>query len=163
GRAGAPEHDVPRPARERSLCACHDRGQDAALPDPRARGRSSHPRGVPLRPHSRAYHLPVQVNRALARTGLVKDGGPPRCPQCAQRLAFGTDRLGRTTESCGCGYRAYVQVRATEPGILAPPAAAGFRRATEPRSEEHTSELQAPGHLVCRLLLEKKKYEQTGH
>jgi len=66
-------------------------------------GRSSHPRGVPLRPHSRAYHLPVQVNRALARTGLVKDGGPPRCPQCAQRLAFGTDRLGRTTESCGCG------------------------------------------------------------
>src|SRR5690348_13243601 len=25
------------------------------------------------------------------------------------------------------------------------------------RSEEHTSELQTPGHLVCRLLLEKKK------
>src|SRR5690625_5957793 len=27
-----------------------------------------------------------------------------------------------------------------------------------PRSEEHTSELQSRGHLVCRLLLEKKKY-----
>src|SRR5258708_15226329 len=26
-----------------------------------------------------------------------------------------------------------------------------------PRSEEHTSELQSPDHLVCRLLLEKKK------
>src|SRR5690348_17439825 len=26
------------------------------------------------------------------------------------------------------------------------------------RSEEHTSELQSPVHLVCRLLLEKKKY-----
>src|SRR5439155_19287486 len=26
-----------------------------------------------------------------------------------------------------------------------------------PRSEEHTSELQLRGHLVCRLLLEKKK------
>src|SRR5207244_12777089 len=25
-----------------------------------------------------------------------------------------------------------------------------------PRSEEHTSELQSPDHLVCRLLLEKK-------
>src|SRR5438552_8884029 len=25
------------------------------------------------------------------------------------------------------------------------------------RSEEHTSELQSPDHLVCRLLLEKKK------
>src|SRR5258708_10052510 len=30
------------------------------------------------------------------------------------------------------------------------------RRTTE-RSEEHTSELQSPDHLVCRLLLEKKK------
>src|SRR5207244_8659575 len=28
----------------------------------------------------------------------------------------------------------------------------------QPRSEEHTSELQSPDHLVCRLLLEKKKY-----
>src|SRR5258708_17709803 len=27
----------------------------------------------------------------------------------------------------------------------------------EVRSEEHTSELQSPDHLVCRLLLEKKK------
>src|SRR5690348_17983884 len=27
----------------------------------------------------------------------------------------------------------------------------------DPRSEEHTSELQSPVHLVCRLLLEKKK------
>src|SRR5258708_14813532 len=26
-----------------------------------------------------------------------------------------------------------------------------------PRSEEHTSELQSPDHLVCRLLLEKKQ------
>src|SRR5439155_14969874 len=29
------------------------------------------------------------------------------------------------------------------------------------RSEEHTSELQSRGHLVCRLLLEKKKQERT--
>src|SRR5947208_11515377 len=29
--------------------------------------------------------------------------------------------------------------------------------AAQPRSEEHTSELQSPDHLVCRLLLEKKK------
>src|SRR5207244_13324490 len=30
-------------------------------------------------------------------------------------------------------------------------------RVTTTRSEEHTSELQSPDHLVCRLLLEKKK------
>src|SRR3989442_9912646 len=30
------------------------------------------------------------------------------------------------------------------------------------RSEEHTSELQSRPHLVCRLLLEKKKYLDRG-
>src|SRR5215216_2596240 len=30
------------------------------------------------------------------------------------------------------------------------------------RSEEHTSELQSPDHLVCRLLLEKKKKTEKG-
>src|SRR5690554_7094487 len=30
------------------------------------------------------------------------------------------------------------------------------------RSEEHTSELQSRPHLVCRLLLEKKKYRDVG-
>src|SRR5258708_12378895 len=29
------------------------------------------------------------------------------------------------------------------------------------RSEEHTSELQSPDHLVCRLLLEKKKHDNA--
>src|SRR5258708_24535760 len=33
----------------------------------------------------------------------------------------------------------------------------------EKRSEEHTSELQSPDHLVCRLLLEKKKRFATQH
>src|SRR5437899_9315057 len=32
-----------------------------------------------------------------------------------------------------------------------------------PRSEEHTSELQSLRHLVCRLLLEKKKKKKTKH
>src|SRR5207244_4795965 len=32
-----------------------------------------------------------------------------------------------------------------------------FLRAVIVRSEEHTSELQSPDHLVCRLLLENKK------
>src|SRR5437870_7186337 len=33
----------------------------------------------------------------------------------------------------------------------------GFILLDKDRSEEHTSELQSRGHLVCRLLLEKKK------
>src|SRR5947208_6331597 len=42
-----------------------------------------------------------------------------------------------------------------------PAIARPWRNAASPsrfsRSEEHTSELQSPDHLVCRLLLEKKK------
>src|SRR5258708_11476136 len=34
---------------------------------------------------------------------------------------------------------------------------------TYARSEEHTSELQSPDHLVCRLLLEKKKTLKQTH
>src|SRR3989442_8292728 len=33
----------------------------------------------------------------------------------------------------------------------------------QPRSEEHTSELQSRPHLVCRLLLEKKKRADLAH
>src|SRR5258708_23664500 len=40
-----------------------------------------------------------------------------------------------------------------------PDAVRQRRRAVLDRSEEHTSELQSPDHLVCRLLLEKKKVE----
>src|SRR5258708_13329188 len=41
------------------------------------------------------------------------------------------------------------------PGLFRVPAYAGDHH--QDRSEEHTSELQSPDHLVCRLLLEKKK------
>src|SRR5439155_17413017 len=37
------------------------------------------------------------------------------------------------------------------------------RAAVYVRSEEHTSELQSRGHLVCRLLLEKKKQKQHAY
>src|SRR5437870_8083629 len=44
-----------------------------------------------------------------------------------------------------------------------PPGGTGCRR-RRMRSEEHTSELQSRGHLVCRLLLEKKKkYKNTSN
>src|SRR5438552_11947374 len=47
------------------------------------------------------------------------------------------------------------------PHVLAHEGVRPARRNQDPerhaRSEEHTSELQSPDHLVCRLLLEKKK------
>src|SRR5690348_18058475 len=51
-------------------------------------------------------------------------------------------------------------VPARVPGVAGNPdhaVRAAARHAQTRRSEEHTSELQSPVHLVCRLLLEKKK------
>src|SRR5947208_5490365 len=52
----------------------------------------------------------------------------------------------------------------TNAGLPVPPgftiqteACREYMRLGHVRSEEHTSELQSPDHLVCRLLLEKKK------
>src|SRR5258708_9844622 len=48
--------------------------------------------------------------------------------------------------------------RSNFPAAAAAPALRHGRHPAPPaRSEEHTSELQSPDHLVCRLLLEKKK------
>jgi len=42
---------------------------------------------------------------------MVTDGGAPCCQECRGPLQFGSDRHGRTTESCACGYRGYVGTR----------------------------------------------------
>ena len=42
---------------------------------------------------------------------MLADRGSPRCPTCNTILRFGTDRHGRTTETCTCGYFAYMQRR----------------------------------------------------
>src|SRR5439155_2244786 len=47
--------------------------------------------------------------------------------------------------------------RTGRPVLLFRPPYGVRTRAADARSEEHTSELQSRGHLVCRLLLEKKK------
>src|SRR5690625_6863228 len=50
-------------------------------------------------------------------------------------------------------------------GSLSSPAAErvyAYPLSSSQRSEEHTSELQSRGHLVCRLLLEKKKQKLKG-
>src|SRR5256885_12265878 len=67
--------------------------------------------------------------------------------------------------SCGLWRRAKVphirHVRLPRPSPNHPSATGGDSAITwffPSRSEEHTSELQSPCNLVCRLLLEKKKH-----
>src|SRR5437879_2252076 len=54
------------------------------------------------------------------------------------------------TKEARCAYQVH-----TNPAAITVATTRALREAT--RSEEHTSELQSPMYLVCRLLLEKKK------
>src|SRR5690625_5418236 len=49
-----------------------------------------------------------------------------------------------------------------QPGVLGLTRAQTLQDPLGARSEEHTSELQSRGQLVCRLLLEKKKKTNKG-
>src|SRR5437764_2970413 len=69
-------------------------------------------------------------------------------------------------EGCisGCGFASRCTVNELPEAPLGPFRSAEIVEASGPcgggdcmRSEEHTSELQSPMYLVCRLLLEKKK------
>src|SRR5439155_10564128 len=64
----------------------------------------------------------------------------------------GLTPLAGSTQPLGAGSSGPAQVSFTPDG-----AALVVTEKTS-RSEEHTSELQSRGHLVCRLLLEKKKH-----
>src|SRR3989442_13544802 len=64
--------------------------------------------------------------------------------------------LFRSTYGRGRGQRAGRRVRCIPGQRRVRPSSEPHRRA-HLRSEEHTSELQSRPHLVCRLLLEKKK------
>src|SRR5437870_6970240 len=81
------------------------------------------------------------------------------------RAALHCGRAGRIPQPRGCQSRraalicnlevANMNDRIEKRIELRVPIARAWRALT--RSEEHTSELQSRGHLVCRLLLEKKK------
>src|SRR5256885_8723052 len=61
------------------------------------------------------------------------------------------------SESCGAGPFARREAGRFFRAVFVRLFADGFARTAGIRSEEHTSELQSPCNLVCRLLLEKKK------
>src|SRR2546426_9575999 len=153
-------HDEARARRRRPRRAA-GRSSTRRVLAPRARRRphGQGPRGgdarLPpaVRPRPRQGH----VERRLLRRGLGVPGRRHRRAERRQavRRARRQDRggLGARTRARPRRRRARPRARGGAPHR---PRAAR-RRAGAPRSEEHTSELQSPCNLVCRLLLEKKK------
>src|SRR5437870_9308755 len=88
-----------------------------------------------IRPSLRSPHFPY--------TPLFRSVVRPRRPSCSRCWCPAPSSPGATGSSAS-----------SAPDPVAPGEdGAGHQH----RSEEHTSELQSRGHLVCRLLLEKKK------
>src|SRR2546430_11997407 len=81
---------------------------------------------------------------------------PPRSTLFPYTTLF---RSRRRTERGADGEEALVVDRREE-AVLVPHRVADDPQ--QPRSEEHTSELQSQSNLVCRLLLEKKKNNQES-
>src|SRR5258708_21487335 len=98
------------------------------------------------RPPPRSTLFP---NTTLYRSWLASlSAPPPRPPELVSARAAGRPLPPTTTAS----------------NSTARPPRHATRLGWRLRSEEHTSELQSPDHLVCRLLLEKKNIiKSTAH
>src|SRR2546429_7281244 len=104
----------------------------------------------------------TSLTGALTTTG-VSTSSTPRAAKNSRVHARSAARRSRSArEALGRQSPPPLTSASREPGerLAHPHAAAGGERAqplAPARSEEHTSELQSRLHLVCRLLLEKKK------
>src|SRR5205814_9837147 len=104
--------------------------------------------------------------RTISNTHIVfylEIRNPQRSPLFPYTTLFRSS-LRSVPAGAGVGYNAtFVAKRLTRIGVLAAGYGDGILRSLGNRgnvllrSEEHTSELQSLRHLVCRLLLEKKK------
>src|SRR5690625_6677697 len=104
---------------------------------------------MPTKPCPRIFAIGLNP-RDRCRLILMKSSRKPITPRPTIRNssnnpeAFGI----RPARTFAAAYPSSVAMMMTTPPIVGV------------RSEEHTSELQSRGHLVCRLLLEKKKNNQ---
>src|SRR3989449_7483460 len=80
---------------------------------------------------------------------------PPRSTLFPYTTLFRSDRA--TAVACALAWQRGARLFRVHDAALAREALRVAAATTTSRSEEHTSELQSRLHLVCRLLLEKKK------
>src|SRR5690625_5898552 len=92
---------------------------------------------------ARAGVSTMTVSRVVNGTGRVSEATRQKVNRVIRQLGYEPNMVAR-----GLTTRQSQTI-----GIVLPDITNPFF----PRSEEHTSELQSRGHLVCRLLLEKRK------
>src|SRR5437763_6341372 len=86
---------------------------------------------------------------------MPTDHSPRRQQESRAYLTWAIEHLALEIASVGVDPK---EIRTAKEQALS-----GVLNGPSPRSEEHTSELQSPMYLVCRLLLEKKKWRQAAN
>src|SRR2546422_7499289 len=114
------------------------------------------PRGRrPVAAMARAASITSAALQQLS-SAPVPSSQESRCaPRITTSSGFSRPRISPTTFSCSSGPPILLGIEKRTRTRCPPDPLAEMKRAR--RSEEHTSELQSRLHLVCRLLLEKKK------
>src|SRR5207248_4506720 len=104
-----------------------------------------------LRLHVSSHHLSLPSFPTRRSSDLHTSD----CSAACMRIFGSTGTLNADMQTCMCQRQVSVAA-APSSGTYATTGSGGLTL-TSSRSEEHTSELQSPYDLVCRLLLEKKK------
>src|SRR2546429_810301 len=104
---------------------------------------------TPIAKGTRCRRAVLQQRPKASPPSLGRISTPATC-RSLRRAAWATIPAKLASPSSVHRQRAILAMAFAEPACLQ-------RRLWIPRSEEHTSELQSRLHLVCRLLLEKKK------
>src|SRR5690348_5892329 len=101
----------------------------------------------------------VTALRDLLGAKLVAYLGRVKETRAVRQWAEGTRSIANPADvdRLRVAYRAAAVITARDSEQVAQAWFQGLNPLLDDQSEEHTSELQSPVHLVCRLLLEKKK------
>src|SRR5207244_10007079 len=108
---------------------------------------------APVRPLALWRHHPPDLHLFPYTTPFRS---PAPCTSARRSPSARASRRVRSTT--GCGTAANTRPTAAERTSPEPCSTEPMNAFEGLRSEEHTSELQSPDHLVCRLLLEKETH-----
>src|SRR3989454_1770097 len=132
------------------------------MPDTKAKialELNGEPVEVAFAPHKTLLEV---LREDLGLTGTKHGCELGECGTCTV-LVDGVPVLSCLVLGLACAGRRVKTVEGMAEGGKLHPLQHAFAELGAARSEEHTSELQSPCNLVCRLLLEKKKGTQKSH
>src|SRR2546422_5353551 len=145
---------------------------DCAIESMRHASLMADPSGVPSSKYARRYQLPSQASRssdsfsapAWSRHALTRSPSPRASASLAHSDRIGwRNQASQTLSPFPSAPTRFIPSFQSPVPISGKPWLPTDRlRSGAMRSEQHTSELQSRLHLVCRLLLEKKKKMQTS-